>query len=274
MKKALVVLFALTITASFSACGTTDSASGNVDANETTATGYSQSLEQTSETVSSYETTEASETPLVSETKTVPIAGGKATTAATTKASGTVQKNKVYIGRIEQDSLGTSLPDSKADTVREIVGRYKMDQHSWDNISGYTLVVDGVYYAYDSGSGILTKDDTHADKLSNADRKALNAALGIQETTTNAPKTYSGTTITDSFIIKTVSGTHLTLAKYDRNNGEQKDGLYACDYSNLDGSDQMQFNVGDVVTVRYDQEIAETYPMQLTAREIYIAEWN
>ena len=156
IKKALAFLSALTIIASFAACGTVD----NPETDKTAAAGYSHSAEQSSETVSIPEATESS------------------------------QENNVYVGRMEQNSLGASLPDSKAKTVRKIVGRCKMDQHSWDNISDYTLVVDGTYYAYDSVSGILTKDDTHAEMLSNADRLALNAAIGIEDDPTTAPSAY------------------------------------------------------------------------------------
>lgn len=85
---------------------------------------------------------------------------------------------------------------------------------------------------------------------------------------------YTGTTIIDTFIVKEVHGTNLVLARYDRNNGEYKEGLYSCNLGELDGSADMKYNVGDVVTVRYDQEIAETYPYQITVREIYPAVWN
>ena len=89
------------------------------------------------------------------------------------------------------------------------------------------------------------------------------------------PTTGTGTTITGTFIVKQVQGTLLTLHMYDpAKGGELKSGAYTADYGRLDGSDQMHFNVGDVVTVRYDQEVAETYPMQLTVREIYPAAWN
>lgn len=79
--------------------------------------------------------------------------------------------------------------------------------------------------------------------------------------------------ITDTFLVKKVNGTELTLTRYDRKNGEYKEGLYTCNYGKLDGSDAMKFNVGDVVTIRYDN-IMETYPMQISVKEIYIAGWN
>lgn len=96
-----------------------------------------------------------------------------------------------------------------------------------------------------------------------------------EATTEQAPTTYTGTTITGAFIVKKVQGTLLTLHMYDpAKGGELKSGAYTADYGTLDGSDKMHFAVGDVVTIRYDQEIAETYPMQLTVREIYPAAWN
>lgn len=96
-----------------------------------------------------------------------------------------------------------------------------------------------------------------------------------EATTEQAPTAYTGTTITGAFIVKKVQGTLLTLHMYDAaKGGELKSGAYTADYGTLDGSDKMHFAVGDIVTVRYDQAVAETYPMQLTVREIYPAAWN
>ncbi len=96
-----------------------------------------------------------------------------------------------------------------------------------------------------------------------------------ETTASEIPTSRTGTTITDTFIVKQVQGTLLTLYRYDAaKGGELKSGAYTADYGSLDGADKMSFSVGDIVTVRYDQEIAETYPMQLTVREIYPAEWN
>lgn len=82
------------------------------------------------------------------------------------------------------------------------------------------------------------------------------------------------TIITDVFIVKEVHGTTLILARYDRYNGEYKEGLYSADLSNLDGSADMKFTVGEVLTVRYDYDLKETYPYGMTVREIYPAVWN
>ena len=97
----------------------------------------------------------------------------------------------------------------------------------------------------------------------------------VESTTADIPTAYTGTTIIGAFIVKQVQGTLLTLHMYDpAKGGELKSGAYPADYGTLDGSADMHFAVGDVVTIRYDQEIAETYPMQLTVREIYPAAWN
>ncbi len=96
-----------------------------------------------------------------------------------------------------------------------------------------------------------------------------------ETTAAELPTTRTGTTIIGAFIVKQVQGTLLTLHMYDpAKGGELKSGAYTADYGTLDGSADMHFAVGDVVTIRYDQEIAETYPMQLTVREIYPAAWN
>ncbi len=96
-----------------------------------------------------------------------------------------------------------------------------------------------------------------------------------ETTAAELPTTRTGTTIIGAFIVKQVQGTLLTLHMYDpAKGGELKSGAYTADYGTLDGSADLHFAVGDVVTIRYDQEIAETYPMQLTVREIYPAAWN
>ncbi|MBQ9551655.1 MAG: hypothetical protein IJU96_02720 [Clostridia bacterium] len=119
--------------------------------------------------------------------------------------------------------------------------------------------------------------DTQEPPATEAPTKPQPTAAPRTELTTASeiPTSRTGTTITGAFIVKKVQGTLLTLHMYDpAKGGELKSGAYTADYGTLDGSDKMHFAVGDVVTIRYDQEIAETYPMQLTVREIYPAAWN
>lgn len=87
------------------------------------------------------------------------------------------------------------------------------------------------------------------------------------------PTADDGTTILDVFIITKVSGQYLELHRVIYGNDTEKL-LYCCTYGHLDGADDMVFHVGDEVTIRYDREVAETYPLQLTVREIYPAVWN
>ncbi|MCQ2476456.1 MAG: hypothetical protein MJ125_01300 [Clostridia bacterium] len=91
-----------------------------------------------------------------------------------------------------------------------------------------------------------------------------------------APRTYTGTICNDAFMIKEISGTKLVLTRYSLTAGELKEGLYTCDYGNVDGSNKMEFHVGDVVTIRYinDNLDMNVYPYQMKIEEIYIAEWN
>ncbi len=90
-----------------------------------------------------------------------------------------------------------------------------------------------------------------------------------------APTTGTGTTRTDNFIVKEVHGTVLTLHMYSiEHHDELKSGVYRGDYGGLAGSADMHFKVGDIVTIRYDADIGETYPLQITIREIYPAQWN
>ena len=96
-----------------------------------------------------------------------------------------------------------------------------------------------------------------------------------ETTAAEIPTSRTGTMITGTFIVKDVQGTLLTLYMYDAaKGGELKSGAFTADYGGLNGADQMCFSIGDIVTIRYDQEIAETYPMQLTVREICPAAWN
>jgi len=93
--------------------------------------------------------------------------------------------------------------------------------------------------------------------------------------TTEKITVYVGTTRVDNFIVKEVDGTVLTLSHYDIDtHDELKAGLYRGDYGETDGSADMHFKVGDIVTVRYDVQVKETSPFQITIREICPTAWN
>ena len=88
--------------------------------------------------------------------------------------------------------------------------------------------------------------------------------------TATVPAAYpviTGETLADTFVITKVSGTYLELRKIIYG-GDTEKLVYSCDLGNLDGSADMTYKVGDYITLRYDKEIAETYPLQLTVREI------
>lgn len=89
-------------------------------------------------------------------------------------------------------------------------------------------------------------------------------------TTKAEPTAGTGTTTIGTFIITKVSGTYLELNKLD----DVEKTTYSCDIGGFDGSADMNYKVGDYIVLRYDQEIMETYPLQLTVREIYPPEWN
>lgn len=187
----------------------------------------------------------------------------------------------VIVMKIYQNNFPDPLSDTEANEIRNIIGKYSMNTHSWDNLPDYTIIIDGTYYTYETSSGIITRDDTHADKLSEADRNVINKIIKASEkqSSTVVKETIVATvghpaTVTNLFVIKEVNGTNLIMAKYEAGTGELKEGLYSGNYGNLNGSADMQFNVGDIVTVRYDYDIQETYPMGITIREIYPAQWN
>ena len=255
MKKTILIISALTLIVLFSACGQ-KTAGSEISSSSDGAYGAGGGL-SVGETGPITDTADGNSLRSSPGTdKPVPTTGGYPT--------GT----EVYVGLFEQDSLGARLSAENAEKVCEIIGRYRIDRFSWDNISDYTLVVNGTFYSYDSGSGIITKDDTHADMLSDADRIAMNEAIGAKPD--DPPATVTGTTVTDTFVIERVSGTHLELRKVV--GGEVEDPLYSCDYGRLDGADEMKFSAGDRVRIRYDREVAETYPMQITVREIQSAD--
>lgn len=79
-------------------------------------------------------------------------------------------------------------------------------------------------------------------------------------------------TTTDLFVVTDVMDTYLELQKIIGKDVEKS--IYCCDYGDLELADEMHFKVGDEVTIRYDKDMAETYPLQLTVREIYPAQWN
>lgn len=78
----------------------------------------------------------------------------------------------------------------------------------------------------------------------------------------------------DVFVIKEVNGTNLKMEKMIIGTNDTEKLIYSCDYGELSGSADMKFNVGDTVTVVYGKDVMETYPMQITVKEIYPASYN
>ena len=188
----------------------------------------------------------------------------------TNASSKTIMAGVVYITSLnsgsEEASDAVRLNRGKARKAIDIINRNKFNSPSWDNINDYKIQIKDVDYYYDSTNGIITKDDTHAVKLSKEDKKTMNLICSESQTSAS---TASEETIEDIFIVKESNGTNLVMARYDMANGEYKEGLYACNYGNLYGSYAMHFNVGDIVSVRYDKELAETYPYQMNVKEIH-----
>lgn len=97
-------------------------------------------------------------------------------------------------------------------------------------------------------------------------------ASTVKTTKSQSTIIYLSDTKTDLFVVTDVMDTYLELQKVVGNDVEKS--IYCCDYGNLELADEMHFKVGDEVTIRYDKDVAETYPLQLTVREIYPASWN
>lgn len=157
-----------------------------------------------------------------------------------------------------------SVEPSSKTTFREEISTEKSDKKtdSDDSATEKTIKI---------GNNTKVVSDSTKPKTTNSTKVVSDST---KPKTTKVPETHYGTIITNSFIVKNSSGTNLTLSRYDKNAGELKEGLYTCNYGSLDGSADMHFKVGDVVTVRYDYEVYEVYPYQLNVREIYIAVWN
>ena len=215
-----------------------------------------------------------SEQHKVTKTQSVENSKKGKTTSIVTKSSTTetskLTASKMLVSLIESNSGETydavQLNRSQLRKALDIFNRNNFDSPSWDNINDYKITVNDIDYYYDSENGIITKDDTHAVKLSAEDKSAMNRICSECKSAVTAE---TQKTITDTFIVKEVNGTNLTLARYDIKNGEYKEGLYACNYGNLYGSYSMHFNAGDIVSVSYDKELAETYPYQMNVKEIH-----
>lgn len=140
----------------------------------------------------------------------------------------------------------------------------------------------------ENGTGVSQHETTTAGKMADDDgtvkttvtRPVTTEAAGDvskPQTTDVIPDaekitTGSGTTVTDTFIITKADGTYLELNRLIENDTEKL--KYCCDIGNIDGSADMNFKAGDYIVLRYDLEIAETYPLQLTVREIFPPVWN
>ena len=78
--------------------------------------------------------------------------------------------------QLRDGSVAPGLRAYDAETVKRIIGQQTWGV-SYDNLSDVWIEAEGVRYAYDSSSGILTDADDHAAKLDDAQRETLNAVL-------------------------------------------------------------------------------------------------
>ena len=84
-------------------------------------------------------------------------------------------ESDVYV-RLWDGNLAPGLRAEDADAVKRII-RAQSWGMSYDNLSDMWIDVEGVTYAYDTQSGILTEADDRAAKLSESERVQLNAIL-------------------------------------------------------------------------------------------------
>ena len=84
-------------------------------------------------------------------------------------------ESDVYV-RLWDGDLAPGLRAEDADAVKQII-RARSWGVSYDNLSDMWIEAEGVQYAYDTQSGILTEADDRAAKLSESERVQLNAIL-------------------------------------------------------------------------------------------------
>ena len=84
-------------------------------------------------------------------------------------------ESDVYV-RLWDGDLAPGLRAEDADAVKQIICARSWGM-SYDNLSDMWIEAEGVQYAYDTQSGILTEADDRAAKLSESERVQLNAIL-------------------------------------------------------------------------------------------------
>lgn len=229
--------------------------------------------EEPSSTVPSKTEEPSTETVSTSTTKVFPGGEKTSTTRAdiTTGLCSEPRKGSVEVAFISEAdgsvSNGFVLTAEDSSTVNSIVSNYEFTANSYDNINDMMIKINGKQYAYDSNGGILTysgkttplKEQTV--KLDSSDLKRMNKILLKYKQATVG-------IISNKFIVKEVSQTLLTLAKYDEKAGELKEGLYRGDYGKIENAESMNIKVGDIITVYYETPIAETYPYQINITDI------
>lgn len=109
-------------------------------------------------------------------------------TTAETDISPTVPEDVTFLGqlpgmimsdvhvRLWDGDVAPGLRAEDAETVKHILAA-QMWEHSYDNLSDVWIEAEGVRYAYDTRSGILTCADDRAAKLDEANRAQVNAIL-------------------------------------------------------------------------------------------------
>lgn len=82
--------------------------------------------------------------------------------------------------------------------------------------------------------------------------------------------------IANCFLIKEVSGNLVTLSRYEKDRGELKAGLFRGNIPDTSNTQNVEFKAGDIVTVVYAPDIAETYPYpyQINIVDMYFSVWN
>ncbi len=78
--------------------------------------------------------------------------------------------------RLWDGDVSPGLRDEDAQTIKNILARQTWG-YSYDNLSDTWIEAQGVTYAYDTQSGILTAADDRAAKLTETERAQVNAIL-------------------------------------------------------------------------------------------------
>ena len=152
-----------------------------VEAEDETETTVTPSAEASSQSAQSEKQSQKAETDISSTTKlpeeTTKKKGSKADESSLPPVSDPKKNNDVILSSLNGDFENVHLDPESSEKIIDIIGNNRFNTPSYDNISDYKLIVNGVALCYDASAGIITKSDDSAVKLSAKDKNTLNLII-------------------------------------------------------------------------------------------------